>query len=263
MLKPSLHAEDAPEYKPAMSSDEHLSRIDTLWSVVRRANAPDEPNAQEAQEELLDRYGGAVRRYLCACLRDGDAADEVFQEFALRFVRGDFRSVDPNKGRFRAFVKTVVYRLMIDYRRRKGREGKEHALGIDPEAHAECDEPTTDELFVASWRDELLARAWRGLEEHEKKTGSAYHTALRLRVDEPDLRSADLAARLTERLGKPMTPEAVRVLVHRARDRFAEILLDAVATSIDDPSPDAIEDELIDLRLLDYCRDTLQKRRKE
>jgi RNA polymerase sigma-70 factor (ECF subfamily) len=246
-----------------MSSDEHLSRIETLWSVVRRANSPDEPNAQEAQEELLERYGGAVRRYLCACLRDGDAADEVFQEFALRFVRGDFRSVDPNRGRFRAFVKTVVYRLMIDHRRRKGRTGKEQALGVDPAARPECDEDATDELFLSSWRDELLARAWGGLEEHEQRTGSAYHTALRLRVDEPELRSSDLAARLAARLGKPMTAEAVRVLVHRARDRFAEILLDAVASSIDDPSPDAIEEELIDLRLLDYCRDTLQKRREK
>lgn len=246
-----------------MSSDEHLSRIETLWSVVRRANSPDEPNAQEAQEALLERYGGAVRRYLCACLRDADAADEVFQEFALRFVRGDFRSVDPQRGRFRAFVKTVVYRLMIDHRRRKGRTGKEHALGVDPAARPECDDNAADELFLSSWRDELLARAWRGLEEYEQKTGSAYHTALRLRVDEPELRSNDLAVRLTDRLGKPMTPEAVRVLVHRARDRFAEILLDAVASSIEDPSPDAIEEELIDLRLLDYCRDTLQRRRKE
>lgn len=245
-----------------MSSSEHLSRIETLWSVVRRANTPEDVRAAEAQEELLERYGGAVKRYLCACLRSPDAADEVFQEFALRFVRGDFKAADPERGRFRAFVKTVVYRLMIDHRRKKGRDGKEHTLAVDPAARPEADEDCGDAaVFLTSWRDELLARAWHGLEQHEHKSGSPYHTALRLRVDEPELRSSDLAARLTQRLGKPMTPEAVRVLVHRARERFAELLLDAVAASIDDPSPDAIEEELIDLRLLDYCRDTLQKRR--
>ncbi len=246
-----------------MSADEHLSRIDTLWSVVRRAHSPDEAGAVEAQELLLERYGGAIRRYLCACLRDRDAADEVFQEFALRFVRGDFQAADPNRGRFRAFVKTIVFRLMIDYRRRKGRDGRRQALVVEPAAHDAVDDPLadSDEVFLASWRDELLARAWRGLEEHEQATGSAYYTALRQRVEAPEIRSPELAARLTERLGRPITAENARVLVHRARDRFAELLLDAVAESIDDPAPDAIEEELLDLRLIDYCRDVLNKRR--
>jgi RNA polymerase sigma-70 factor (ECF subfamily) len=265
-LADSRKCDDAaadPEYKPSMSGDEHLSRIDTLWSVVRRANTPEDARAAEAQEVLLDRYGGAIRRYLCACLRDRDAADEVFQEFALRFVRGDFRAADPSRGRFRAFVKTIVYRLMIDHRRRKGRDGRQKALGVDPEARPETDDPLadTDEVFLSSWRDDLLARAWRGLYDHEEKTGSPCHSALRLRVDAPELRSPELAAMLSERLGKPVTAENARVLVHRARDRFAELLLDAVADSLDDPAPDAIEEELIDLRLLDYCRDVLNRRR--
>lgn len=251
------------EYRSIMSADEHLSRIDTLWSVVHRANTPDDVRAAEAQEILLDRYGGAIKRYLCACLRDRDAADEVFQEFALRFVRGDFRNADPSRGRFRSFVKTVVYRLMIDYRRRAGRPDRKQGLGVDPEAPPDANDAfcDSDELFLSSWRDELLSKAWSGLEEHERKTGSPYHTALRLRVDNPDLRSPELAARLSDRLGKPVSAENIRVMVHRSRDRFAELLLDAVADSLDDPTPEAIEEELIVLRLLDYCRDTLQKRR--
>ncbi|MGC1274533.1 MAG: sigma-70 family RNA polymerase sigma factor [Planctomycetaceae bacterium] len=247
-----------------MSAEEHLSRIDTLWSVVQRAHSPGDARAAEAQELLLDRYGGAIRRYLCACLRDRDAADEVFQEFALRFVRGDFQAADPSRGRFRAFVKTIIYRLMIDHRRRKGREGRHQALGIDPEARNDVDDPLadSDEVFLSSWRDELLARTWRALDEHERSSGSPYHTALRLRVDGPEMRSPELAAKLSERLNKPMTAENARVVVHRARDRFAELLLNAVAESLDDPSPDTIEEELIDLRLLDYCRDVLNRRRK-
>jgi RNA polymerase sigma-70 factor (ECF subfamily) len=132
---------------------------------------------------------------------------------------------------------------------------------MDPAAPPDSDEGSSDAIFLTSWREELLSRAWHALEEHEKASGSPYYTALRLRVDEPNLRSPDIAARLADRLGKPMSPENVRVLVHRARDRFAELLLDAVAESIEDPSPDALEEELIDLRLLEYCRDALQKRR--
>src|SRR5690606_23974022 len=138
------------EYKPSMASDEHLSHIETLWSVVRRANSPEDARAAEAQEVLLDRYGNAIRRYLTACLRDRDAADDVFQEFALRFVRGDFRAADPSRGRFRAFVKTIVYRLMIDYRRRKGRDGRQQMLAVDPEARPATEDPlaNSDELFL-------------------------------------------------------------------------------------------------------------------
>src|SRR5690606_4321996 len=129
--------------------------------------------AAEAQELLLERYGGAIKRYLTACLRDREAADDVFQDFALRFVRGDFRNADPSRGRFRAFVKSVVYRLMIDYRRRTARTGRAGELAFDPEARPESTDPVAeaDELFLTSWRDELLARAWKKLEEHERETG--------------------------------------------------------------------------------------------
>ena len=82
-----------------MDDDAHLSQIQTLWSVVELAHG-DDTAMQSAQQKMLDRYGGAVRRYALAALRDEDAADDVFQEFALKFVRGDFRAADPGRGRF-------------------------------------------------------------------------------------------------------------------------------------------------------------------
>jgi RNA polymerase sigma-70 factor (ECF subfamily) len=94
-----------------------LSGIETLWSVVRRAHGDTTVVVRPAQEQLLARYGGAVQRYLRACLRGEDAAAEVFQEFALRFVRGDFRHADPARGRFRDFVKTALRHLVVDYHR--------------------------------------------------------------------------------------------------------------------------------------------------
>ena len=43
--------------------DLRLSRIDTLWTVVCQAKDPDGA-VRAAQQRLLERYGGAVRRYL-------------------------------------------------------------------------------------------------------------------------------------------------------------------------------------------------------
>ena len=102
--------------------DLHISRIATAWSMVREAHG-DHTAVQSAQQRLLDRYGAAVRRYALSALRNEDAADEVFQEFALKFVRGDLGKADPERGRFRAFVKTVVYRLIVDYQRRAKKTG--------------------------------------------------------------------------------------------------------------------------------------------
>ena len=246
-----------------MDDDElHLSRIQTAWSMVRRAHG-DHTAVHAAQQTLLDRYGGAVRRYALAALRDEDSADDVFQEFALRFVRGDFANADPERGRFRAFVKTIVYRLIVDHQRRRKkrhREGPMHSNLAEPAA--EHDEPAIDEAaFQTSWRDELLARCWQKLAELEEQSGKPHHTVLRYRVDYPDLRSPELAAGLSEKLGKPVNAGAARVLLHRARDAFAELLLDEVMQSLAHGSLEEAEEELIELDLLEYCRPALDRRR--
>src|SRR5258708_40046852 len=106
----------------------------------------------------MDRYAGAVHRYLVSALGDRDAADELDQEFALRFLRGDFHRANPSRGRFRDFVKRSLRNLMIDYRRRC--MTRPRPLGDDlPQpidrltGHAALDRP-----FTASWRSQVLSR---------------------------------------------------------------------------------------------------------
>jgi RNA polymerase sigma factor (sigma-70 family) len=242
--------------------DLHISRIPTAWSMVRDAHR-DHTAVQLAQQQLLERYGGAVRRYALSALRSEDAAEEVFQEFALKFVRGDFGNADPERGRFRAFVKTVVYRLIVDYQRRSKKrslEGPMHSNIAEPEIDAEGTSGD-DRLFQTSWRDELLARCWQKLAADERKSGKPYHSVLRYRVEHPDLRSPELAAGLSKQLGKETTAGAVRVLLHRSRELFGEMLLDEVTESLESGSLDDAEQELIDLELHEYCRPALEKRR--
>jgi RNA polymerase sigma factor (sigma-70 family) len=243
--------------------DLHISRINTAWSMVREAHG-DHTAVQSAQQRLLDRYGGAIRRYALSALRDEDAADEVYQEFALRFVRGDFGNADPERGRFRAFVKTVVYRLIVDYQRRSKKRAREtpmHSNVAEPAADAAESKDADDALFRTSWRDELLARCWQRLEKDERESGKPYHSVLRFRVDHPDLRSPELAEGLSKKLGKSINAGAVRVLLHRSRELFGEFLLDEVMEGLASGSLDEAEQELIDLELHDYCRPALEKRR--
>lgn len=242
--------------------NDRLSRIETQWSMVRAAHASDTAGVERAQRELIERYGGAVRRYALAALRNEEAADDVLQEFALRFVRGDFDRAAPERGRFRSFVKTCVYHLIIDGQRRRKRDARQQQfISATPEPKA----PTMEDhaaLFDNSWRDELLATVWQRLEAFEQTTSKPYNTALRMRVEHPEARSPELAEKIGEALGKPMKAGAARVLLHRARETFAELLLDEVAHSLPEARADQLEEELIELDLLEYCRPALEKRQE-
>lgn len=244
-----------------MDNDARLSRIETLWSVVQRAHDDDLSAARVAQQQLMNQYGGAVRRYLLAALRDEDAADEVFQEFSLRFVRGDFQKASPERGRFRSFVKTAVYHLIVDYHRRSQRNRKNQSPACEFSWDPQQSLAQLDAEFTSSWRNELLASSWAALQEQETKSGKPYYTVLRFRADHPELRSPELAAELSKKLDKQLTAGNVRVIVHRARELFAELLVAQVEASLKDSTLDELEDELIALDLLTYCKPTLSRRR--
>jgi RNA polymerase sigma-70 factor (ECF subfamily) len=213
-----------------------------------------------AQDQLMARYRNVVHRYLLGALRDAHATDELAQEFALRFVRGDLKGADPARGRFRDFLKGVLFHLIGDYHRRRKRDAQPLPDEHDPAAPA--DEPVwSDQQFVESWRNELLNRAWKGLAQIEQQTGQPFHSVLQMRSRNVDLRSTDLAVELSQQLKKPVTSEWVRQNLHRAREKFAEILVDEVAQTLVNPTLQDLELELIDVGLHEYCRPALDQLR--
>lgn len=239
----------AGEYSGAES---HLSRIETLWSVVQRAHGEAGDAANEAQRKLFEVYGGAIRRYLLSTLSDKHLADELFQDFALKLVSGEFRHADQSKGRFRAYVKTSLFRLIAGHFRKSAKR-REQTLGNDL-AERLGDAALQDEQFLVNWRDQVLERAWDALADHEHSSGVRYNSILRLRVAEPSASSEEIAQRISELVGKPITQGAARVLIHRARDKFASLLIHVVSDSLANPTRAELESELIDLRLMVYCR---------
>lgn len=239
-----------------------LSRIATRWTMLRKAHGPVEDDVQAAQAALFERYQRAIYGYLVTSLRDHDAADEVFQEFAVKFLSGGFRRADPSRGRFRDYLKTAIIRLMVDYRRKLARENP-HFVPEAPELEAPAEEANPSESFDSVWRDELLTRAWKSLEAHEQETGQPYHAVLHYRTQHPDQSSAEMAEGLTAQLTpeRPYTSAAVRKTLQRAREKFADLLIAEVAASLETGEPDAIEEELIDLGLVPYCRSAVQRLR--
>jgi len=166
-------------------------------------------------------------------------------------LHGDFRGACPEKGRFRDYLKAVVSHLVADFWKRRRRQPMGLPENI-PEPAAPA--PDLDRLFQESWRDELLAKTWQALAELERSTGQPFHTVLRFRADHPDLRSPELASELGEILRRPLTAPGVRQLVHRAREKFADLLREKVKASLGSDDAEALETELQGLGLLAYFR---------
>jgi DNA-directed RNA polymerase specialized sigma24 family protein len=229
-----------------------LSRISTRWTAVFQAHDPGSRGLAAAQQQLLQRYCGAVYRYLLGALGDADLADEAAQEFAHCLVRGECQRAEPGHGRFRDFVKAALLPLIVDYQRR--RKAPQARTGLSAEELA-----TLDRDFAARWREELMAKAWEALAAVQEQTGQPLHAALRLRDERPELKAEALAAELSTRLGPTVSAREVRQLVRTARQTFGELLVAEVARSLQANDPLRLRQELIDLGLFEYCRPAMEK----
>ncbi len=229
-----------------------LSQIQTRWSLVTQAHQEVADAATRAQAALAQRYYAAIYRYILGAVRDANVADDLAQEFALRLVRGSFKSATPERGRFRDFIKTAVYHLIVDHQRRKA------PVQFAPDM-PEPPEPPKPGGLEECWREELLNRAWDGLAQVEKESGQPFYTLLRYRAENPDVRSARMAEALEGQIGKALTETAVRKALQRARERFSDLLLEEVARSLQSNDRSDVEQELIDLDLLSYCRSALER----
>jgi RNA polymerase sigma-70 factor (ECF subfamily) len=248
-----------PSQKPVPSDADHrLSRILTMWTLLRQAHGGEGDAAAWARQGLMKRYSSAIYRYLLAAVRDPHAAEDLTQEFALRFLRGRFQRVDPGRGRFRDYVKTVLFHMVDDHRRRTGRERGQVSLEDVEPAAAPAEAHGDDRAFLESWRQDLLGRAWRRLGEVAGATGQPYYAVLRYRVANPDVSSPRMAEELSAKLGKLLTAANARQLLHRAREKFAELLVDETLQSLGGDA-DRLEEELTELNLLKYCRDAIDQ----
>jgi RNA polymerase sigma-70 factor (ECF subfamily) len=226
-----------------IATEDHLNRLSTHWDEIVAAHGAG-TTAREAQCAVLRRYSRAVFTFLRVATGDAQAAEDLSQEFALRFVRGDFHRLDPRRGRFREFVKTVLCHLAADHFRRL--KSAPRTLSADNLSASE----DADAAFALCWQEGLLARAWEEL----RGSGPGSYAALRWRVEHPDESATDGAAALSTALDRPVSVVAFRQTLHRARQKFADLLRAEVATSIGSAEAADVDEELAFLGLLAYCR---------
>ncbi len=146
-----------------------------------------------------------------------------------------------------------------DRRRSRARHVVQRHETLEPvDTRAEAEEP--DEEFLQTWRQELFSRAMISLGDYQRRTGRPYHDIISLRTGEAQPTSVQMAATLSDRLGRPVSDGWVRQTLRRARECLADLLLDEVAVTLEGCSVEELEQELIILDLLGYCRESLRRR---
>jgi RNA polymerase sigma-70 factor (ECF subfamily) len=232
-----------------LATESWLTRIETNWTLVGQAHADRDAQAMPARHDLLERYCGAARRYLLAASRSEADTEELCQEFALRLLRGDFKRAQPERGRFRDYVKTVLINLIHDFHRARATQP-----GVLPDQLSAPSPETSsllaDEAFISGWRDVLLQRTWAALEASHP---ALYHVLL-AHVRNPEATAREKSQQLGHSVDAPLTANRFRVNLHRARAKFAQLLLTEVAASLAEPTEEAVQQELRALRLLCYCK---------
>ena len=205
-------------------------------------------------DRFLARYAPAVRRYLEALLKNAQDAEDVAQSFFLRVVEGGLRRFDPARGRFRDYLKVGVRNAALSFLRQKSRQPRVIDGAMIPEAFSQR-EPDANRAWLREWQQCLLERVWQALERHERfAEGNLFHTVLRASVDHPDEDSSELAVRVSCETGRPLSAEAFRKQLSRARQAFAKLIVREVELTLKQPSPADVEDELTETGLLAFVQ---------
>jgi len=208
------------------------------------AAKPDEVSrtrARKALEELCRAYWYPLYAFVRCRGYSSDEAQDLTQSFFARFIEtGGFASADPERGRFRSYLLGAMKHFLANewHRSRAQKRGGGMTFldldALDPEARyalqpARSTDP--DAGFDREWAQETIARAMEKLRaESEARGKGELFEALKgsLTGDEPT--RSETAARLG------MTDGAVKVAVHRLRQRYRKLLRAEIAETVTDPT---------------------------
>jgi DNA-directed RNA polymerase specialized sigma24 family protein len=226
----------------------------TRWSRVLAARDPAAPDSRAALAELCGEYWYPIYALIRRRGHPADEARDLAQDYFARLLeKGTLVAANPDRGRFRAFLKTDCGFFLGDCRDREHalKRGGERATvsfdSLDAEAryHAEPADATTPErMFDRAWALTLLDGVLDTLAVEYAASGrGAWFERLRNVLTEGP--GALPYAEFARQLGT--TEAAVQQAVRRLRKRYRDALRARIAATLDAPDDAAIEDEVRDL----------------
>jgi RNA polymerase sigma-70 factor (ECF subfamily) len=231
-----------------MLTDGSSAFATTHWSVVLSARGGSSPAVGEALETLCRIYWLPLYAYI---RRRGHAphdAQDLTQEFFYRLLDRHYLSqVDPSKGKFRSFLLVAVNHFLAnewDRNRALKRGGAVKFIPLDASTYEES-EPldlatgeSPEKTFERRWALALLAHALGRLKYEAGEAGRApLFERLKgcLTGEGPSAPYAVLAAEFSS------TEAALKMTAQRWRHRFAELVREEIARTVNGPAEVEVE----------------------
>jgi RNA polymerase sigma factor (sigma-70 family) len=222
--------------------------VTTHWSIVLAAARSDTTRAHDALAKLCQTYWPPLYAYVRRRGYSPEDAQDLTQGFFAHLLEHNaMSSASRDKGRFRSFLLASLNHFLSDEwdkaRAQKRGAGKvisldtqsaETWLGQQPSANL-----TPEQAFELRWAITLLEHVYQRLEaEHRQQGRAALFDALRTTLAGPG--NSAPYAELGGRLG--LNEGAVKVAVHRLRQRYRVLLRETIAETV--ASEAEVEEEL-------------------
>ena len=223
----------------------------TRWSLVAAARDPAAPDARRALADLCALYWYPVYAYVRRRGHDHHLAQDLTQGFFTRLLeKHDLAAADRSRGRFRSFLLAACQHYLAnrhDHDTARKRGGGVDHLSLDFGAAAgrfarePADADTPERAFDRRWALELLARTVEALRAEYAESGRAklFDALKGCLAGGAEVSHAELAADLG------MTVGAVKVAVHRLRQRYRDRLRAVIGETV--ATPEGVDEEIRDL----------------
>jgi RNA polymerase sigma factor (sigma-70 family) len=221
----------------------------THWSVVLAAGGDASEASRDALERLCRAYWYPIYVYVRRKGHGPDDAQDLTQEFFAQLIaKHHLQLADRSKGRFRSFLlATLHFFLAREWSRahRQRRGGQYQFVSFDQQLPDDryqfepVDGDTPEKHFHRQWALTVLKQTMNALASECAAAGKAnlFREVKHLLSGERDGETyRSIGARLS------LSDGAVRVAVHRLRQRYGELLRAEIAQTVD--SELEVEEEL-------------------
>ncbi|MFO1484542.1 MAG: ECF-type sigma factor [Verrucomicrobiaceae bacterium] len=219
----------------------------TRWSLVLAAQqGSDATQAQKAMSALCRDYWYPLYAFVRRRGHSPHDAQDLTQAFFTSLLETNATAADPKRGRFRSYLLGALKHFLAnDFHRANAqkRGGGQQFVEwdeLDPEARYAL-EPTNetdaDLLYDRRWALDLLDRAMKRLRaEFAAKNDEATFDVLKNTLSGTETPREELAKKLG------LSEGALKVAIHRLRQRYRDVLRSEIAETVD--SPTDVDDEM-------------------
>jgi RNA polymerase sigma factor (sigma-70 family) len=223
--------------------------VTTQWSQVLKAARNDSTRASSALATLCSNYWYPLYSYARRRGYGPDDAKDLTQGFFARLLQQKWLAqADPARGRFRTFLLTAMSHFLAnewDKARARKRGGDVQIVSFQMDSaetrysHEPADSFTPDQAYERRWAITVLERVMEQLKQEHVAGGKAAVFEL-LKPCLIGEGTAEPYAGIALKLN--VSESAVKVLVHRLRKRYRQLLREEIANTL--ANSDGVDEEM-------------------